>query len=137
MDTLELIGAAALALGLVALLGACGAAGGSTEPITVVKTDSGEVSFKDTVHPVLLDHCAKRCHNEDADGGFSVLTYDSLMKGGGRGNTVVPGEPDSSQIIWSVTKTKAPHMPPRVFPALTEDRIEALRSWIAEGAKDN
>lgn len=126
-----------LALGAAALFAACGGAGGSTDPITVVKTDAGEVSFAGTVHPILLDHCGKRCHNEDAEGGFQVLTYETVMKGGNRGSTVVPGNPDGSQIIGSVTKTKPPYMPPRVFPALTEDRIEALRAWITEGAKDN
>jgi hypothetical protein len=119
------------------LIVGCGAAGGSTDPITVVKTDKGEISFKDTVHPILLDHCAKRCHNEDNESNFQVLTYELLMKGGNRRYTVVAGKPDESQLIGSVTKTKPPHMPPRVFPALTEDRIEALRVWIEEGAQDN
>lgn len=125
------------ALGFVVALAACGGAGGSTEPITMVKTDAGEVSFEGTIHPILLDHCGKRCHNEENEGGFQVLTYESVMKGGNRGDTIVPGDPDASQLIGSVTKTKPPHMPPRIFPALTEDRIEALRTWIAEGAKQN
>jgi hypothetical protein len=129
-----LVGGAS-ALGLAVALGACG--GGSTDPITVAKTEAGQISFKETIHPILLDHCGQRCHNEEAKGGFQVLTYETLIKGGNRGNTIVPGDPDASQIIGSVTKTKPPHMPPRVFPALTEDRIDALRTWIAEGAQDN
>ena len=123
--------------GFVVLMAACGGAGGSTEPITLVKTDAGEVSFEETVHPILLDHCGKRCHNDEAEGGFQVLSYETLIKGGNRGDTIVAGDPAASQIIGSVTKTKPPHMPPRIFPALTEDRIEALRSWIAEGAEQN
>jgi hypothetical protein len=127
---------ALLALVFIVGMAACGG-GGSVEPITVVKTESGQVSFEGTVHPILLDHCGKRCHNEEAEGGFQVTSYETVIKGGNRGNTIVPGDPDGSQIIGSVTKTKPPHMPPRVFPALTEDRIQALRNWIAEGAENN
>jgi hypothetical protein len=137
VSKLQWLVAALVALAFVVALAACGGAGGSTEPISVVKTDSGQVSFEGTIHPILLDHCGKRCHNEEAEGGFQVTTYESVLAGGKRGNTIVAGDPDGSQLIGSVTKTKAPHMPPRIFPALTEDRIEALRSWIAEGAENN
>ena len=119
-----------------ASLAACAAGGGSTDPITVVKTDEGEVSFAGTIHPILKDHC-NRCHGKESDGDLSILTYASVMKGGKIGPIVVPGDPDASRIISSVEKTKPPHMPPRIFPALTEDRIQALEQWIEEGAKDN
>ena len=45
--------------------------------------------------------------------------------------------PDGSRLITSVEKTREPFMPPKVFPALTEDRIQAIRAWIAQGAKNN
>jgi mono/diheme cytochrome c family protein len=126
----------ALAAALLLVVAACGAAGGSTEPISVVETGKGEVSFEGTVHPILMDHCV-RCHGEDADGGLSILSYESLMKGGGSGDTIVPGDPDASRLVTSVEKTRPPHMPPRVFPALTEDRIAAIRDWIEAGAENN
>lgn len=118
------------------LAAGCGAGGGSTDPITVVKTDEGEVSFAGTIHPMLIDHC-NRCHGKESEGELSILSYASVMKGGKSGPIVVPGDPEGSRIITSVEKTRPPHMPPRVFPALTEDRIQALRQWISEGAKDN
>jgi hypothetical protein len=59
------------------------------------------------------------------------------MKGGGSGDFVVPGDPDASRVVTSVEMTREPFMPPRVFDSLTEDRIQAIRQWIAEGAKDN
>lgn len=118
------------------LFASCGAGGGSTEPLNVVKTDSGEVSFSKTVQPMLLDHCI-RCHGDDKEGGLSILNYEGVMAGGKSGSFVVPGDPEGSRIITSVEKTKEPFMPPRIFPALTEDRIQALRQWISEGAKNN
>lgn len=121
-----------LAVGLAA---GCGG-GGSTEPISVAKTGEGKVSFQGTVHPILTDHCI-RCHGESADGELSILSYESVTKGGKSGGFVVPGKPDESRLITSVEKTKEPFMPPRIFPALTEDRIQAIRQWISEGAEDN
>lgn len=114
----------------------CAAGGGSTEPITVVKTEGGEVSFSQTVQPILKDHCI-RCHGEDREGNLYILNYEGVMKGGKSGSFVVPGDPDGSRVITSVEKTKVPFMPPKVFPALTEDRIQAIRQWISEGAKNN
>lgn len=114
----------------------CGAAGGSTDPIAVTKTDTGEVSFTKTVLPILKDHCI-RCHGEDKEGGLYVMSYEGVMAGGKSGGFVVAGDPDTSRVITSVEKTKEPFMPPRVFPALTPDRIQAIRLWISEGAKNN
>jgi mono/diheme cytochrome c family protein len=119
-----------------ALIAACAAGGGSTDPIEAVKTAAGEMSFSQTVQPILLDHCI-RCHGEDEDGGLNIESYERVMQGGRSGDFVIPGDPDGSRLITSVEKTRPPHMPPKVFPALTEDRIQAIRAWIAEGAKDN
>lgn len=124
------------ALGIGAMVVACGG-GGSTAPITTVKTSDGKVSFKGTVQPILQDHC-RRCHDADKKkGNLYLLTYDGVLKGGNRGPTVIAGNPDGSQLIGSVEKTKEPYMPPKVFPALTPDRVQALRTWISEGAENN
>lgn len=114
----------------------CGAAGGSTDPIEVIKSPEGKVSFSKTVLPILVDHC-QRCHGEERKGDLYALDYEGVMKGGKSGSFVVPGDPDNSRLITSVEKTKPPYMPPKVFPALTEDRIQAIRLWISEGAENN
>jgi len=121
---------------LATLVIACAAGGGSTDPIEVVKTDQGKVSFEKTVHPILLDHCI-RCHGEDADGDLSILTYEGVIKGGKTPGFVKPGDAAGSKIITSVEKTVVPYMPPKIFPALTEDRIQAIKQWIDEGAENN
>lgn len=124
-----------LSIGLAPLAPACGG-GGSTEPISVARTAEGKVSFQETLHPILTDHCI-RCHGESASGELSILSYEAVMRGGKSGDFVIPGNPDESRLITSVEKTREPFMPPRIFPALTEDRIQALRQWISEGAEDN
>ncbi len=124
-------------LAIALIQAACAGAGGSTAPITTVKTDDGKISFKGTVQPILEDHC-RRCHDANKKkGNLYLMTYDGVMKGGNRGPAVIPGDPDNSQIVGSVEKTKEPHMPPKVFPALTLDRIQAIRTRIAEGALNN
>jgi hypothetical protein len=123
------------AAGIAAIVVACGG-GGSTAPITTIKTADGKISFKDTVQPILVDHC-KRCHDVGGKSTLYLMTYDGIMKGGDMGKVVVPGDPDGSQIIGSVEKTKTPNMPPKIFPALTPDRVQALRAWIKEGAENN
>ena len=130
--TIMIVSLAALPLAFVS----CGSAGGSTDPIEVTRTDEGKVSFSKTVHPILMDHCI-RCHGEDADGDLSILTYEGVVKGGKTSGFIKPGDPEGSKIITSVEKTAVPYMPPRIFPALTEDRIQAVRQWIEEGAENN
>ena len=135
-STRWILAVAILLLAFTAVVATCGAGGGSTAPITAVKTTDGKVSFSGTVQPILQDHC-KRCHDVGGKSTLYLMTYEGVMKGGDMGPIVVPGDPDGSQIVGSVEKTKTPYMPPRVFPALTKDRIAAIRAWIAEGAKKN
>ena len=125
----------ALAAALCLVLG-CAAAGGGTEPITVQKTDEGEVSFTGTVRPILMDHC-QRCHADARKGDLYLMDYAGVMQGGKSGPLVLPGDPDKSRIVTSVEMTAEPYMPPRIFTSLTEDRIAAIRLWIEQGAKDN
>jgi hypothetical protein len=118
------------------VIASCGG-GGSIAPITMVKAGDGKVSFEGTVQPILVDHC-KRCHDQDKKkGSLYLMTYEGLMQGGDLGKVVQPGDPDASLIVGAVEKKKWPNMPPKVFPALTPDRLQALRQWIAEGAVDN
>lgn len=121
---------------LICVVSGCGAAGGSTEPIQVVQTSSGDVSFASTVLPIFKDHCI-RCHGPDKKGELYVLSYEGVIKGGKSGSFIVPGDPDASRVITSVEKTREPFMPPKIFPALTEDRIQAIRAWITQGAQNN
>jgi hypothetical protein len=137
MTRKQLVLIAAIVIGVAAFHAACGGGGGSTAPITTVKTPDGKVSFKDTVQPILADHC-KRCHDVGSERSVLMLmTHEGVMKGGKNGAVVAPGDPDASQLVGSVEKKKTPYMPPKVFPALTPDRIAAIRAWIAEGAENN
>ena len=49
---------------------------------------------------------------------------------------MIPGNPDESGLMISLTRTDSKVMPPRnaAVPQLSANEIELIRSWIQEGA---
>jgi len=78
---------------------------------------------------ILRDRCLS-CHNEAKHKGDLVMTTrENLMKGGGEGQVVVPGDPDASRMFLSLHAEAEVHMPPS--DQLTDAEILNLREWIA------
>ena len=109
-----------------------------------------EVSFAADVQPILEVACLD-CHNESGEGsamsGFSVASYESLMKGTDLGPVVVAGSSISSNLYRVVAGKTDPEiqMPPhhqeswadgRGTP-LADDEIAIIAAWIDQGAKNN
>ncbi len=108
------------------------------------------VSFNKDIKPILVANCLK-CHDGSGEGfstsGFSVLTYDSVMKGTKYGPVVVPGSAISSTLFLLVSHKVDPkiQMPPHHDVSLSEGRSEPLtprqikyiEKWIDQGAKNN
>ncbi len=109
-----------------------------------------QVSFARDVHPIFVEFCAE-CHDQEGEGleasGFSVRDYESVMKGTRYGAVVMPGSSISSSLYLLVAQKTAPEiqMPPhhkeslsvgRRMP-LADDKVETIRLWIDQGAKDN
>jgi len=108
------------------------------------------VSFNKDIKPILVANCLN-CHDGSGEGlstsGFSVLTYDSVMKGTKYGPVVVPGSAISSTLFLLVSHQVDPkiQMPPHHSEALSEGRSEPLtprqikyiEKWIDQGAKNN
>ena len=66
------------------------------------------------------------------------LEDDGVIKGTKFGKMVLPGDPDSSNLMWLLDWRGAPetHMPLSKKKLSTCDR-DAIRAWIREGAKNN
>ena len=93
------------------------------------------VSFQTQLAPILNRRC-RACHNDgSALGGFNVVSFASVLKGGDHGAPVVPGKPGSSLLIDYLTGKKD-RMPKGSAP-LSDDQIGLFRTWIQEGATDD
>ena len=89
--------------------------------------------FETKVRPLLAHNCY-HCHSEQAKILSSNLRVDgrtALLEGGSRGPAIVPGDPDSSQLIQAVRYENI-KMPPS--GQLSADQINALVKWVEMGA---
>jgi mono/diheme cytochrome c family protein len=104
---------------------------------TLLRADNSPTSkeseqfFKDKVRPILTQNCAP-CHTDSAMGQLRFDSRDSLLKGGGRGPAIVPGDPEKSLLIEVVRQTGALKMP--LGGKLEDQQIADLVAWIKMGA---
>src|SRR5690606_14452936 len=79
----------------------------------VAAGDNDEVQFARDIAPILLDNCLE-CHGENNGGnGFSMASFDRLLRGGGNGPPLVVGKPDESLLVQKLrgTATLGSRMP--------------------------
>ena len=97
-----------------------------------------DVDFARNVRPILEESCVG-CHSHAfADrpavgGGLALDSYDALMRGGKR-PVVVPGRPESSELIARVEISDSALRMPRGSSPLSPESIQTLRKWVAAGA---
>ena len=102
----------------------------------------GKVSYKTDIHPIIEDHCLN-CHKPGGRGykksGLDMSTYKSLMKGTKFGTVIKPGDSYSSILIQVVEgRVHSPlKMPQGIDGSLAKDKIELLKKWVQQGAKNN
>ncbi len=130
---------AATALSVMVLVGV-----GGQSPIGVAcaaQPQPPRVSFSEDVLPLLKFKCGS-CHLPDGEGyiksGFDVSSYQSVMKGTKFGPMVVPGDPETSNLMrlldWRVSpEIRMPHGKKQLSIC---DR-DTVRTWIWDGAKDD
>jgi mono/diheme cytochrome c family protein len=88
--------------------------------------------YTQKVEPILDDNCYS-CHEEGQSGGLRLDSYQAILKGGGRGPAIVPGDPETSIMIQAIRRIGALKMPPK--HALEPSEIEILTAWVKAGAK--
>lgn len=124
-------------LALALLVTACGsddsAAGAPSDPAaTAIGGGPATVSYKEDVWPIFLRNCVG-CHGGTA--GLWLNSYKNTMAGSSNGPVVVPGKPDESELYLRITGQRQPAMP--LNGRLAQDQIDAIRTWISEGALNN
>ena len=88
---------------------------------------NGEVSFRNTVKPILLGHGCAGCHGGTS--GLSVETVSQLLQGGNHGPAIIPGKAESSILVLKIS----PDPPfgarmPRGGPFLPASTIQIIKT---------
>jgi hypothetical protein len=95
------------------------------------------VSFQTHIQPVFTHKCNfSGCHNEQSRAGNLALTTRSMVTADP--SIVFPGEPQNSRLVWAIQRSSgASPMPPPGYPALIQNQVDGIITWIREGAKNN
>jgi hypothetical protein len=107
-------------------------------PAATVEQATGKetVSFAKDIAPILSPLCTG-CHgtNNNPRGGFSLNTMAGLIKGGDRGEPILPGKPADSLLIKKLKGTADGARMPMGLAPLDAAKIAKIEKWIEEGAK--
>jgi len=106
-----------------------------TTPVQINKaTGSETVSFTKDIAPWMTNLCLG-CHSgNNPRSGFSLETFEKLMKGGNSGRVVLPGNTKDSR-MWHLVGEQDPIKMPPGQALITRTNHSNLRTWIEEGAK--
>ncbi len=87
------------------------------------------------IAPIFRKYC-NGCHNaEDAEGRLVLDSYESLLKGGGRGVSISAGHSDRSRLVLVLDGGAKPAMPPEGSAGPKPEEIALLKTWVDAGAK--
>ncbi len=88
--------------------------------------------FELKIRPLLATNCYS-CHTDSALGGLRLDSRESMLKGGGRGPSLVPGDPEKSILIQAVRQTDAKLKMP-MGSKLKDSEVADLVAWVKAGA---
>src|SRR5215831_12287557 len=96
----------------------------------------GRVDFSRDIRPIFNQNCVA-CHGgvRQKNGVSFIFREEALGKGKSGRRTIVPGDPDASELISRVTSKDPDARMPYHAAALPPAEIALLRRWIAEGAQ--
>jgi WD40 repeat protein len=106
------------------------------QPIKVVKlARKTPVLYDKEIEPILVNKCLF-CHSGNVvEAKLDLSSYDTLVKGGKRGRSIVPGNSAASLLVKCSSKAQRPFMPPRLEKALSPKELALIKLWIDQGAK--
>lgn len=109
--------------------------GNTADPATADRS----IQFARDIQPILSEHCFA-CHGTDPESREAGLRLDdpdawSAELESGEGQAIVPGDPDSSVLIYRIESTDWAQMPPEDFAKpLSDEQRQLLRRWVQSGA---
>ena len=101
-----------------------------------------KISYSQDVQPILEANCLS-CHQAGGQGfeasGLSMVSYEDLMQGTEGGPMVIAGDVEGSNLLVLMEGRADPSisMPHGGLDPVSSEDIAVIRSWIAQGAKNN
>lgn len=94
------------------------------------------VDFSSDIRPIFNQNCTP-CHGgvRQKNGVSFIFREEALGTGKSGRRTIVPGDPNGSELIARVTSKDPETRMPYHAPPLTPEQIALLRRWIKEGAQ--
>jgi len=111
-------------------------------PLVMTACGGDKVSYAQDVKPILDRHCIE-CHEAGGEGltvsGFSMKSYDDLMKGTRNGPMIIAGDVEGSNLLVLMEGRADPSisMPHGEQKPVVSEDIQTIRLWIEQGAKNN
>ncbi len=97
------------------------------------QVSSGAEFFSHEIRPIMERTCWN-CHSDQIQSsGLDLSSRDAALAGGSRGPAIVPGNADESRLFRQISGLEGPLMPLGV--TLSDNEIEAVRTWINDGAE--
>jgi hypothetical protein len=107
-----------------------GPAAEDTPTQQLAKASAEEQFFEENVAPLIAEHCLE-CHDtHTARGELDLSRKERAFAGGKGGATIVPGQPDESELWLSVFHDEMPDE----RELLTAGQKAVLKQWIQDGA---
>jgi mono/diheme cytochrome c family protein len=106
-------------------------------PMATVQLATGKetISFAKDIAPVFVANCTG-CHGATRPrNNFSLLTMESLLRGGDRGEPILPGKPADSLLVKKLKGTADGGRMPMGRDPLDDATLAKIEKWIEEGAK--
>ncbi len=105
------------------------------------QTSQTKKSFREDIVPIFKGRC-ESCHQPGGEGvqksGLDLTSYAGVMKGTKFGPMVIPGDPESSNLMLLLDWRASPELRmPHGKKQLSSCDRNDIRAWIREGAKDN
>jgi hypothetical protein len=115
-----------LSIGLFALTGCAGASAAAAESPAVSISDN-RPTYSHNIQPIFIEVCGG-CHGPMETAGLNLTTYEGALRGGFDGPVIVPGSPDSSELVKRQSE--------RHYGQLSEKDQELVIEWISAGAPE-
>ena len=110
------------------------------QPLDGQPSDIETIDYQVQIRPILVDHCLA-CHGLDQEsrqGGLRLDLQGDALRGGESGKpAIVPGNPETSELIRRILANDSDElMPPKSHGnPLNGQQIELLKKWIEGGAQ--